>query len=104
MRSLIMAALGFSERYSHAAAEPLMQVNLLLVAGGVELLEIGPQIGALLLVLDAGEHHLGAGNLGARIGDVFLEGVLAPGDAGVPVGLAVIVALDRAGLAPLQPV
>src|SRR4051794_39764080 len=57
----------------HAAPAVLMQVKSLLVAGGVELLEISPQVAALLFVLDAGEYHLGAGNLRARISDVFLE-------------------------------
>src|SRR5262245_13847402 len=66
------------------------------IAFRAELPEVGPQIPDLLFVLDAGKHHLGAGNLGARIADVVLERVLAPGDAGILVGLGVIVALDRA--------
>ena len=84
----------------------LMQIKspLLLLALGVELLEVGPQIGALVFVLDAGEHHLGAGNLGARILDVFVEHGLVPGDAGILVRVGVIVALDGAGLAALEAV
>ena len=70
----------------------------------VELLEISPQIGALVFALDAGEHHLGAGNLGARIGDVFLETCFVPGDAGILVGFGVVVALDGAGLAAVEAV
>src|ERR1044072_3121797 len=77
---------------------------LLLVALGVELLEVGPQVRALLLVLDAGEHHLGPRNLGAWIGDVFGERLVVPGDAGVLVRFGVIVTLDGAGLAPIEPV
>src|SRR5262249_33223076 len=78
------------------------QENSLGVPVGSELLEVGPQIADLLLVLDAGEDHLGAGDLGARIADVFLERVLAPGDAGVLVGLGVIVALDAARMAAIE--
>src|SRR5215510_12644722 len=74
------------------------------VAVSPELLEVGPQIADLLLVLDAGEDHLGAGDLGARVADVFLERVLAPGDAGVLVGLGVIVAINAARMAALEAV
>src|ERR1700741_4777044 len=65
----------------------------------VELREIGPQVVRLVLVLDAGEDHLGAGNLSLGILDVFEEGFLAPGDAGILVGVGIGVALDAAGMA-----
>src|SRR5215203_2434328 len=81
--------------------EPLLGYhfqNSFLVAVGLELRQVGPQVGGLLLVLDAGEDHLGAGHLGARVLDVFLERVLAPSDPRVLVGITVAVALDRARL------
>src|SRR5258707_15739627 len=80
----------------------LARRSRLLGAVGVELLEIGPQVVAFVLALDAGEHHLGAGDLGLRIGDVFLEGLFVPNDAGVLVGVGIIVAFNRAGLAPIE--
>jgi len=39
----------------------------------VELRKIGPEVVDFLFVLDTGERHLGAGDLGLRILDVFLE-------------------------------
>ena len=71
---------------------------------GIELREVGPQVVGFGLVLDAGEDHLGAGNFRLRVLDVVEEHVLAPGDAGVLVGLRVAVALDRARLAAFEPV
>ena len=65
--------------------------DLLLLPLGIELREIGPQVARFSLVLDAGEDHLGAGNLAARILDVFEEHVLVPGDAGILVGLGIAV-------------
>src|SRR5262249_56721778 len=70
----------------------------------LELAEIGPQVAGLLFVLDAGEEHLGAGDLGARVLDVVLEGRLAPGDARILVGVAVIVARGRSRLAAVDAV
>src|SRR5882672_11245116 len=77
---------------------------LLLLAVRAELLEIGPQIAGLLLVLDAGEDHLGIGDLGARILDVIFESRLAPDDAGILVGLGIAVAGDVAGMAAIEAV
>src|SRR6202043_2966348 len=57
----------------------------------VELRDVGPEIVDLVLVLDAGEGHLGAGNLCFGVLDVFLELGLVPGDAGVLVGVGVII-------------
>src|SRR5215216_1719934 len=74
------------------------------MAVGTELLEVGPQIGDFLVVLDPGENHLGAGYLGSRILDVILERILAPGDPRILVGLGISIALDGAGLAALEPV
>src|SRR6202043_906629 len=63
-----------------------------------------PEIVDLLVVLDAGEGHLGAGNFGFGIPDVFLEFGLVPGDAGILVGVRVTVVRHGAGLAAVQPV
>src|SRR5689334_11539774 len=77
---------------------------LLLAAVGLELADIGPQVVDLLVVLDAGEEHLGALNHPARILDIFLELGLAPGDARILVGVAVIVAGGRPRLAAVEAV
>src|SRR5262245_7358254 len=78
--------------------------NSLGLAVGPELLEVSPKVADLLLVLDAGKYHLGAGDLGARVADVFLEHLLAPGEAGILVGLRIVVALGSARLAAIEPV
>src|SRR5262249_32810026 len=71
---------------------------------GAELLDIRPLIGYLVLALDAGENHLGALNLGARILDVFLERLFAPGNARVLVGVGIIVPGRAAGFAAVDPI
>src|SRR5579864_5321093 len=63
--------------------------NLFLFSVRTELFEIGPEVAGLGFVLDAGENHLGAGNPGARILDVFLEGRFVPNDAGLLVRLGI---------------
>src|SRR5215813_14363313 len=77
---------------------------LLLAAIRLELAHKGPEIVDFLLVLDAREDHLGARHLGARILDVLLERRLAPGNARILVGVAVVEALRGAGLAAVEPV
>jgi hypothetical protein len=59
---------------------------LLLLAVGVELLEIGEQVIGLLLILQPGEGHFRARNLGFRILDIFAEGRLIPSNSGILVG------------------
>ena len=49
--------------------------------GGGGGLEVGYQVSPLALLLDAGEDHLGAGDVLLGVGQVDVEGVLAPGDA-----------------------
>src|ERR1700684_4227553 len=71
---------------------------LLDAAIGVELADIGPQIVDLLLVLDAGKDHLGAGHLGAGVLDVVLEFRLVPDDAGILVGVGIGEIGDAAGM------
>src|SRR5271154_2951439 len=80
------------------ASAPRLRLLLLDAAVGVELADIGPQIGDLLLVLDAGEDHLGAGHLGPRILDVVLEFRLVPDDAGILVGVGIGEIGDAAGM------
>ena len=65
--------------------------------------EVGPEVVGLLLVLDAGEHHLGAGDLRLRVLDVFEELILVPGDAGILVGLGIGIPFDGAGLTAVDP-
>src|SRR5207247_1961599 len=71
-----------------------------LVEGG----EVGPEIVGFGFVLDAGKGHLGAGNLGLRVLDVFEELILAPGDAGILVRVGITVVGRRSRLAAVNPV
>src|SRR5919201_1521373 len=71
---------------------------------GPELLQVGPQIGNVLVVLDADERHAGARHLLHRRTDVFVEGLLVPGDAGRFVGRGIIESLEGAGLAAVDAV
>src|SRR6516164_7182378 len=66
---------------------------------GPELLEVGPQIRNVLVILDADECHAGPRHLLHRRADIFVEARLAPGDAGRFVGRGVVEALEGAGLA-----
>jgi len=52
-------------------------------------LEISDQVLSLLLLLEAGENHFGAGNVFLRIRQINVEGVRAPRDAFLDVGLRV---------------
>src|SRR3984893_17140054 len=81
------------------AARALLDLSVLVV-----LREERPEIVDFLLVLDAGECHLGPGNFRLRILDVFLELGLVPGDAGILVGVGVGITVSRAGLAAVETV
>src|SRR3974390_1193823 len=70
----------------------------------VELRNEGPEIVDLFLVLDPRKDHLGARNLRLRVLDVFLELGLVPGDAGILVGVGIIIVGRGAGLAAVDPV
>src|SRR5215510_16484540 len=70
----------------------------------VVLRKVRPEVVGLFLVLDAGEHHLGAGDFCLGILDVLKEDVLVPGDAGILVGVGIGIALDAAGLAAVEAV
>src|SRR6266700_842460 len=69
---------------------------------GFELLEIGPQVGNLLLVLEAGKGHLGARYLGRRSLNVVLERRLVPSDAGVLHAVRIIIGFERARLSAIN--
>lgn len=58
-----------------------------MLLGGVN--KIGNQVGPLGLLLDAGEDHLGSGNVGLRIKQILPQVLLRPDDATVLVGIAV---------------
>ena len=77
---------------------------LLLLPVRGELLEEGGEILDLVFLLDAGERHLGAGDLGLRVLDVLGEHRLVPGDAGILVGVGIAVARDASGVAAEQSV
>nr|CAJ01647.1 hypothetical protein orf111 [Methylocapsa acidiphila] len=64
--------------------------------------EIGDEIVPIRFLRQAGEDHLGAGDHGLGIGEIFVQLRLVPGDAGILVGVGIAIALDRAGLAPDQ--
>ena len=61
-------------------------------------MEVGNQISPVLLLLESSEDHLGAGYVLLGVGEVDVEGVLAPGHALVLVGLGVGEAGGLAGL------
>src|SRR5450631_488886 len=97
------AAHGFDQGQMRGVSKTACLRSLLLSIRS-ELLEIGPKVAGFLFVLDAGEDHLGARNLGARILDVVLEGRLAPDDAGVLVGVGIAEAGRAAGMAAVEAV
>src|SRR5258708_32762790 len=70
----------------------------------VVLRENRTEVAGSFLVLDAGEYHLGAGNLRLGVLDVVLELGLVPGDAGILVGIRVGITLRRAGVAAVETV
>src|SRR5258708_8532114 len=86
-------------RVASALRGPLLGLSVL-----VALREKRPEIVGFFLVLDAGEYHLGTGNLRLRVLDVVLEFGLAPGDAGILVGVRIGIIRRRAGLAAVEPV
>ena len=51
------------------------------------LLQVGDQVGPVLLLLESGEDHLGAGDELLWLGQVLVQSLGAPGDALVDVGL-----------------
>ena len=50
---------------------------------GGGLLDVGYQVAPVLLLLEAGEDHLGAGDVLLGVLEVDVKGVLVPGDADV---------------------
>merc|ERR1719430_964391 len=66
----------------------MQQVTSLGLGGGGGL-EVGNKIAPVLLLLEASEDHLGAGDVLLGVGEIDVQGVLVPGDALVNVGLGV---------------
>lgn len=62
-------------------------------------LEKSDEICAVLLLLEPGKDHLGALDVLLGVEEIFEEGLVAPGDAGILVGCGVGEALDGAALA-----
>src|SRR4051812_38400141 len=89
------------ERQATLAVAPATR-RLLLVAVRPELLEVGPKVGDVFVVLYADEGHSRAGHLLHRRTDVFRERFVAPGDPGPLVGGGVIEALETASLAAVD--
>src|ERR1700682_5107683 len=80
------------------ARGPLLGLSVFVV-----LREKRPEVAGFFLVLDAGEYHLGTGNLRFGVLDVVLELGLVPGDAGILVGIRVGITRRRAGVAGVSP-
>src|SRR6185437_4420076 len=70
-----------------------------LLASGSSLLDIGDDVIDIVILGQAREDHLGAGNLGAGIFQIFLQGRFIPGDARILVGVAVGIVGIASGLA-----
>src|SRR6266851_3219665 len=70
----------------------------------VERMQIGDQVLDPLLVLDPGEDHFGAGDLGLRVLDVCRERRIVPSDTRVLVRIRIDVAFNRARFASEQAV
>src|ERR1700687_1802677 len=83
---------------------PAVRCAVLVLSALVVWRETRPQIAGFFLVLDAGEYHLGTGDLRLRVLDVVLEFGLAPGDAGILVGVRIGIIRRRAGFAAVEPV
>ena len=62
------------------------------------LLEISQQVADLLLILEAGVDHLGAGNFGLGILDVLTKRRLVPGQTRVLVGIGIVISRIRTRL------
>src|SRR2546423_15352678 len=69
-----------------------------------ELLEIGPELGDVLVVFDADKCHAGARHFLHRRADIFGESFLAPGDAGRFIGWGVVETVGGAALAAIDAV
>ena len=52
-----------------------LQRSLFNIAVRVELIDVGPQVFDLLLVLNAGKSHFGIGDLRRRISNVILDSI-----------------------------
>src|SRR4029077_16972567 len=69
---------------------------------GPELLEIGPEVCDVPVVLDADKCHAGARHFLHRRADIFGGSFLGPGDAGRFIGWGVVETLENAALAAIN--
>src|SRR5579862_8363512 len=84
---------GARSRY---ASKNARDSALLLRTVRFELRNISPHVVAIMLPRQARECHLDAWQIGLRVGDVFVERLLIPGDARVLHHVGISVAGDRA--------
>src|SRR5262249_25198989 len=70
----------------------------------LELLEIGPEVCDVLVVLDADKCHAGARHVLHRRADIFGESFLAPRNAGRFIGWGVVETVEGAALAAIDAV
>jgi hypothetical protein len=84
-------------RSTHSTGIPKDRKLFFNIAVRVELTHVSPQIFGLLLVLDAGKDHFGAGDLRLGIFYVLLECRFIPNDARALVGIRIIEIWHRAG-------
>jgi hypothetical protein len=82
---------------------PTLRVSFLRPIGP-ELLAIGPEVGDVLVVLDADKCHARARHFLHRRADIFGESFFAPGDAGRFIGWGVVETLEGAALAAIDAV
>src|SRR5438067_521066 len=87
-----------------AALASTRRVSKEMPAVRAELLEVSPEVGLLLGVLDAREGHAGAGDLLHRSVDEILELRLVPGDVQTLDGIRIIEALEGCALAAINAV
>src|SRR5262249_36865033 len=71
---------------------------------GPELLEKGPEVCDVLVVLDADKCHAGARHVLHRRADIFGESFLAPRDAGRFIGRGIVETVEGAALAAIDAV
>src|SRR5262249_21185975 len=82
---------------------PALRVSFLLPISP-ELLEIGPEVCDVLVVLDADKCHAGARHVLHRRADIFGESFFAPRDAGRFIGWGVVEIVESAALATIDAV
>src|SRR5271170_4102836 len=98
MPAIVIAFRRWAFQRSEVLRLPVGGCRLRLLAVGAKLLEIGDDIVDVVILGQTREDHFGAGDLGAGIFEIFLQGRFIQGDAGIFVGIAVGVVGISAGL------